>query len=75
MIRLEGNCCKDCKVFTDNIEDEALKLIYSLLSSPMFKGAKIRIMPDVHMGKISVKKKIFIYAKKYSKISKLFKSM
>ena len=51
MITLEGNCCKDCKVFTDNIEDEALKLIYSLLSSPMFKGAKIRIMPDVHMGK------------------------
>jgi hypothetical protein len=51
MITLEGNCCKDCKVFTDDIEDEALKLIYSLLSSPMFKGAKIRIMPDVHMGK------------------------
>ena len=51
MITLEGNCCKDCKVFTDDIEDEALQLIYSLLSSPMFKGAKIRIMPDVHMGK------------------------
>ena len=51
MIKLEGNCCKDCKVFTDNIEEEALQWIYSLVSSPMFKGAKIRIVHDVHMGK------------------------
>ena len=51
MLILNGKYCKDCKVFTDNIEDDALSLIYSLLSNPIFEGSKIRIMPDVHLGK------------------------
>lgn len=51
MIELQGNCCKDCKIFTDNIEEEALHTIYGILSNPMFKNSKIRIMPDVHEGK------------------------
>lgn len=51
MIELKGNYCKDCKIFTDNIEQEALSLIYSILDHPVFDGAKIRIMPDVHAGK------------------------
>lgn len=50
MIEIQGKQCKDIKIFTDNIEDSALQLIYELSNSQMFKGAKIRIMPDVHLG-------------------------
>ena len=51
MLELKGRYCKDCKIFTDNIEAEALSMIYRFLEHPMFEGAKIRIMPDVHAGK------------------------
>lgn len=40
----------DLKIFTDNIEPEALSQIYALLAQPAFSGAKVRIMPDVHAG-------------------------
>lgn len=39
------------KIFTDNIEPEALDQIYTLAKQPAFKDCKIRIMPDVHAGK------------------------
>lgn len=51
MLQLKGKYCKDCKIFTDNIEQEALSMVYHFLDNPMFEGAKIRIMPDVHAGK------------------------
>lgn len=51
MLRLKGKYCKDCIVFTDNVEQEALSIIYYFLDNPMFDGTKIRIMPDVHAGK------------------------
>lgn len=51
MLELKGKYCKDCKVFTDDIEQEALSMVYRLLDNPMFEGTKIRIMPDVHAGK------------------------
>ena len=51
MLELKGKNCKDCKIFTDNIEPEALSMVYRFLDNPMFKGSKIRIMPDVHAGK------------------------
>ena len=51
MLELKGKYCKDCKIFTDNIESGALSLVYQFMDSPMFEGAKIRIMPDVHEGK------------------------
>lgn len=51
MLELKGKYCKDCKIFTDNIEQEALSMVYHFLDNPMFKDAKIRIMPDVHAGK------------------------
>ncbi|MBR5061819.1 MAG: RtcB family protein, partial [Prevotella sp.] len=51
MLELKGKYCKDCKVFTDNIEQEALSMVYHFLDHPMFEGSKIRIMPDVHAGK------------------------
>ena len=50
MIEIKGKYCKDIKIFTENIEDSALSLIYELSNSSMFKDAKIRIMPDVHLG-------------------------
>ncbi|GAA6275854.1 RNA-splicing ligase RtcB [Blautia caecimuris] len=40
----------DLKVFTDNIEPEALNQIYTLVKQPAFKDCKVRIMPDVHAG-------------------------
>ncbi len=51
MLEIKGKYCKDCKIFTDNIEEGALSLVYQFVNDPMFDGAKIRIMPDVHEGK------------------------
>lgn len=42
---------RDIKIFTKNIEDEAVKQIDLLLEQEPFKDCKIRIMPDVHAGK------------------------
>ena len=40
----------DLKIFTENIEPEALNQIYTLLKQPAFENCKVRIMPDVHAG-------------------------
>ena len=40
----------DLKIFTENIEHEALAQIYTLIKQPAFSECKIRIMPDVHAG-------------------------
>ena len=50
MITFEGAYCKDVKIFTDNIEEEALKTVHDIADSKAFEDAKIRIMPDVHSG-------------------------
>ena len=42
---------KNLKIFTNNIEDEAVKQINLLLEQEPFKKCKVRIMPDVHAGK------------------------
>ena len=39
------------KIFTDNVEQEALEQINTLLEQEAFKNCKVRIMPDVHAGK------------------------
>jgi len=41
----------DLKIFTDNIEPQALNQIYTLIKQPAFRDCKVRIMPDVHSGK------------------------
>lgn len=41
----------DLKIFTDNVEPDAVNQIYTLLSQAVFKDKKVRIMPDVHYGK------------------------
>ena len=51
MIEIKGKYCKDIKVFTDNIEEEALASLYRISESLAFKDKKIRVMPDVHQGK------------------------
>lgn len=51
MLEIKGNACKDVKIFTDNVETEAMSLIYSIANHPVFNGTKIRIMPDTHAGK------------------------
>lgn len=50
-MELVGKYCKDCKVFTDNVDENAIELIYSIMNHKVFEGSKIRIMPDVHAGK------------------------
>ena len=42
---------KDLKIYTDNIEQEAVDQINLLLEQEPFKECKVRIMPDVHAGK------------------------
>lgn len=42
---------KDLKIFTTDIEQEAIKQIDELLEQEPFKNCKVRIMPDVHSGK------------------------
>ena len=42
---------KDLRIFTKNIEEEAVKQIDLLLEQQPFKDCKVRIMPDVHAGK------------------------
>ena len=42
---------KNLKIFTDNIDEIALKQIDELLEQDAFKNSKVRIMPDVHAGK------------------------
>ena len=42
---------RDLKIFTKNIEEEAIKQIDELLEQEPFKDCKVRIMPDVHAGK------------------------
>ena len=42
---------KNLKIFTNNIEQEAINQIDSLLEQEPFKNCKVRIMPDVHAGK------------------------
>lgn len=47
----EADEIKDLKIFTKNIENEAVKQIDLLLEQEPFKKCKVRIMPDVHAGK------------------------
>ena len=41
---------RDLKIFTDNIEQEAIDQINTLLEQSAFTDCKVRIMPDVHAG-------------------------
>lgn len=51
MKNITGKFTKDCIIYTDNVEDEAMSIIYNICNHPAFEGQTIRIMPDVHAGK------------------------
>ena len=40
------------KIFTDTMEEYALAQLQMLVDHPAFQGSQIRIMPDVHPGKV-----------------------
>lgn len=50
MIELQGKYNR-AKVFTDNIESEAISQIIELCNQEFVEGSQIAIMPDVHAGK------------------------
>ena len=50
MSKGKGNYMKNLKIFTQNIEQEALDQINTLMEQPAFSDCKVRIMPDVHAG-------------------------
>ena len=51
-MRIVSGTCTSAKIFTDTIEDYALAQIQMLIDHPAFKGSRVRIMPDVHPGKV-----------------------
>ncbi|WP_432664101.1 RtcB family protein [Wukongibacter baidiensis] len=50
MLELKGRY-NSAKVFTHNIENEAISQIVELLNQDAFKESKVRVMPDTHAGK------------------------
>lgn len=38
------------KIFTDNVQGDAINQIYTLITQAPFVGQQVRIMPDVHYG-------------------------
>ena len=44
--------CTSAKIFTDSIEDYALAQVKMMCDNEAFKKSRIRIMPDVHPGKV-----------------------
>lgn len=50
ILELKGKYNKDCKIFTDQVEESALSTIYGILNHPVSENVPIRIMPDVHDG-------------------------
>lgn len=51
MIELKGKYNKDCKIFIDDVETEAIALVQGILDHEISEGVQIRIMPDTHVGK------------------------
>ena len=41
----------NCKIFTDNVDQETLSQLSMLLNQPFVQNSQIRIMPDTHAGK------------------------
>ena len=52
IMKTVNGICTSAKIFTDSIEDYALAQIRMLCDDEAFRGSKIRIMPDVHPGKV-----------------------
>ena len=53
MLEVKGKY-NTAKVFTDNVETEAIEQLRELCDQPFVEGCKVRIMPDTHKGAGSV---------------------
>ena len=49
--QLKGEHCRNCKVFCSDIDQPSIEMIKELLDNKHSAGNKVRIMPDVHLGK------------------------
>jgi len=49
MLKVKGKY-NEAIIYTDSVEEEALKQIFELCNQEAFKDSKIRIMPDTHAG-------------------------
>lgn len=54
VLALKGKYCKDCIIFTEDVDDKAVEMVGELLCHPLFRDSRIRVMPDVHPGLGSV---------------------
>lgn len=50
-MKLYGKNNKDCIVYNDCVEQDAISQIINILDGKAFKDVPVRIMPDVHLGK------------------------
>lgn len=50
MFELNGKY-NSCKVFTDNVDNETISQLTTLLNQKSVEGSQVRIMPDTHAGK------------------------
>ncbi len=46
MIKLQGGVNKDCRIFTDKIEDAAMQTIQGILDDEVSRGVPVRIMAE-----------------------------
>lgn len=53
MMKIQGKY-NSAEIFTDTIDNEALRQVYRMLGNPGFANSRIAIMPDVHVGKGAV---------------------
>lgn len=54
MLELKGKYNKDCKIFAEDVEQEAISMIQAVLDQPISEGVPVRVMCDVHTGKNAV---------------------
>ena len=50
MFELNGKY-NSCKVFTDNVDNETISQLTTLLNQKSVEGSQVRVMPDCHAGK------------------------
>ena len=46
ILALQGKYCKDCIIYTEDVEDEAVGTVGYLLGNPLFRDTRIRVMPE-----------------------------
>lgn len=52
IMKTVNGICTSAKIFADTVEDYAHAQIKILCDNEAFRGSKIRVMPDVHPGKV-----------------------